>query len=100
MPPTSATVEEDFEEVGLDEPKPQPQPRKRGFFAKFADAGHDNANSTSGAVGSSGIPSSSSNQGPVSRLLMTGRKRGQSGQGAELGNLDHPAKNTADERND
>ncbi|KAI0124671.1 hypothetical protein BJ170DRAFT_469490 [Xylariales sp. AK1849] len=72
------TPEEGFEDVGLnDESKQQPQqaPKKRGFFAKFADSQEPNAHSH--------------NQG-MSRFI-PGRKRAQSGgQGAELGNMDRP----------
>lgn len=74
--PTS-TVEEAFEDVGLDDQKQQqqsPHPRKRGFFSKFSDEKEKDAAA----------------QGPVSRFLNTGRKRGQSGQGSELGNMDQP----------
>lgn len=73
------TVEEAFEDVGLDDQKQQqqpqsPHPRKRGFFSKFSDEKEKDA----------------ATQGPVSRFLNTGRKRGQSGQGAELGDMDQP----------
>jgi hypothetical protein len=75
-PPTPE--EEDFEEVGLEDQKSQvqaqQQQRKRGFFSKFSDTqdkGDKDAN----------------NQ-PMSRFL-PGRKRGQSGQGAELGSIEH-----------
>ncbi|KAF4124034.1 LOW QUALITY PROTEIN: hypothetical protein GMORB2_5750 [Geosmithia morbida] len=72
----AATVEEDFEEVGLDDQKQQQQQaKKRGFFSKL---GVDNQESSSSTSSSSPAP------GPVSRFLMTGRKRGHSGQGAEL----------------
>ena len=74
------TAEECFEDVGLDDHKQQP--RKRGFFAKFGD--------TQDKDGHLAEPS------PVSRFLMPGRKRGQSGQGSELGNMDRPQ--TADGR--
>ena len=74
--PTS-TVEEAFEDVGLDDQKQQQSSvhtRKRGFFSKFSDEKDKDA----------------ATQGPVSRFLNTGRKRGQSGQGAELGNMEQP----------
>ncbi|KAM3435707.1 hypothetical protein MY4824_004723 [Beauveria thailandica] len=75
-----ATLEENFEDVGLDDGKQQP--RKRGFFAKLTD-GQDKDSS----------PSS------IPRFLMGGRKRGQSGQGAELGIVDHVRKPaTSEER--
>jgi hypothetical protein len=69
------TAEEPFEDVGLDDQKHHQQqgsaqqPRKRGFFSKFSD---------------------SQEKESVSRFLIPGRKRGQSGQGAELGSMDHP----------
>ncbi|KAF1736671.1 hypothetical protein CRV24_002281 [Beauveria bassiana] len=75
-----ATLEENFEDVGLDDGKQQP--RKRGFFAKLTD-GQDKDSS----------PSS------IPRFLMGGRKRGHSGQGAELGIVDHVRKPaTSEER--
>ncbi|KAJ2965357.1 hypothetical protein NQ176_g10658 [Zarea fungicola] len=66
-----ATPEESFEDVGLDDGKQQP--RKRGFFAKLTD----------------GQDKDSSAPSTMPRFLMGGRKRGQSGQGAELGSVDH-----------
>lgn len=65
------TAEEGFEDVGLDDHKQQPQHRKRGFFSKFSETQEKHP----------------SDQQGVSRFL-TGRKRGQSGQGAELGNIE------------
>lgn len=64
------TAEEAFEDVGLEDQKQQP--RKRGFFSKLTDT--QDKDSTS--------------QPNVSRFLMPGRKRAQSGQGAELGPID------------
>lgn len=69
------TAEEPFEDVGLDDQKHHQQQgsaqqsRKRGFFSKFSDGQEKES---------------------VSRFLIPGRKRGQSGQGAELGSMDHP----------
>lgn len=68
------TAEETFEDVGLDDQKLNSQvvaqqQRKRGFFSKF---------------------SNDQDKESVSRFLMPGRKRGQSGTGAELGPMDHP----------
>ncbi|KAJ9130623.1 hypothetical protein NKR23_g12106 [Pleurostoma richardsiae] len=70
------TAEEGFEDVGLnDEAKQHPQqPKKRGFFSKFSDGVHQEAGP--------------GNATPVSRFLIPGRKRGQSGQGAELGSIE------------
>lgn len=74
------TAEEGFEDVGLEDHKQQP--RKRGFFSKFSDTPDKDVNG----------------QPAVSRFLMPGRKRGQSGQGAELGNIDqHRAINAVDD---
>lgn len=75
------TAEEGFEDVGLDDhkyqpqqqPAPQAQPQKRGFFSKFSDSRDRDASSN---------PS-------VSRFLMHGRKRAQSGQGSELTPMDN-----------
>lgn len=66
------TAEEGFEDVGLDDHKQQPL-RKRGFFSKFSETQDKDFAS----------------QPSMSRFL-PGRKRGQSGQGAELGNMDQP----------
>lgn len=70
------TQEEDkFEDVNIDDPKPLPQ-KKRGIFARMLDSDdHTDAN---------GRPPSSQEKTGVWNTL-TGRKRGQSGQGSELG---------------
>jgi hypothetical protein len=70
----SPMVEETFEDVGLDDNKQQLQQRKRGFFSKFTDAPEKDPNQPSA----------------MSRFHMPGRKRGQSGQGAELGAIPLP----------
>lgn len=75
------TYEERFEDVGLDDHKQQQQqppvhqvqPQKRGFFSKFSDSRDKDPSSN---------PS-------VSRFLMHGRKRAQSGQGSELTPMDN-----------
>jgi hypothetical protein len=75
------TAEEGFEDVGLDDhkyqqqqqPAQQAQPQKRGFFSKFSDSRDRDPSSN---------PS-------VSRFLMHGRKRAQSGQGSELTPMDN-----------
>ncbi|CAN8098971.1 unnamed protein product [Discula destructiva] len=79
---------EGFEDVGLneDEEKPQmytqqapPQPKKRGFFAKFSDLN----NQENGRVSPTMSPSPT-----ASRFsLLPGRKRAQSNQGSELGQV-------------
>ncbi|KAM4055097.1 hypothetical protein HRG_005906 [Hirsutella rhossiliensis] len=67
------TPEESFEDIGLDDNKQQ-QPRKRGFFSKFGEPADRDATGQPG----------------VSRFLVHGRKRGQSGQGSELGQIERP----------
>lgn len=73
------TSEEIFEDVGLEEESKQQPPKKRGIFARFGD------NTESTASGDGPRPSSS-HRG----FHLPGRKRGQSGQGAELGNISRP----------
>ncbi|KAF2722837.1 hypothetical protein K431DRAFT_221350 [Polychaeton citri CBS 116435] len=72
--PVPSTKEEDMEDVNLEEPKPQqPQHRKKGLFSRLTDS-HE----------------PSSDQRPPSSGSwhhFSGRKRGQSGQGAELGSM-------------
>lgn len=70
------TAEEPFEDVGLDDEAKQQPPKKRGIFARFGD-NSDTTNPTDGSR------PSSSHRG----FHLPGRKRGQSGQGAELGNI-------------
>jgi hypothetical protein len=73
------TDEEAFEDVGLNDEAKQP-PKKRGIFSRFGD------NSETMATSDTSRPSSS-HRG----FHLPGRKRGQSGQGAELGNIDRSA---------
>ncbi|GAO15559.1 hypothetical protein UVI_02020320 [Ustilaginoidea virens] len=63
-------ADEGFEDIGLDDQKQQA--RKRGFFAKLTES------------------QDASGQPTVSRFLMPGRKRGHSGQGAELNPMNRP----------
>ena len=76
--------EEAFEDIGLDgdakakdDPK-QGHAKRRGLFARFGDQQSD-----SQTAGDAPRPSSS-HRG----FHLPGRKRGQSGQGSELGNMD------------
>lgn len=89
-----ATAEEsNFEDVGLNDENSRIHPKKRGFFAKFAsDENNNDAAAAAPANGASSSPLTPPPQqqqqhtgGIASRLLGAGRKRGQSGQGAELG---------------
>ena len=79
------TDEEAFEDVGLNDEAKQPQ-KKRGIFSRFGD------NNENAATSDTSRPSSS-HRG----FHLPGRKRGQSGQGAELGNIDRPANEGIDD---
>jgi len=72
------TQEEDkFEDVNIDDPKPAPQ-KKKGIFARMLDSNDDSE--------SNGRPVSSQEKMEKTPWHhLTSRKRGQSGQGAELG---------------
>ncbi|KAK1710137.1 hypothetical protein BDP67DRAFT_408290 [Colletotrichum lupini] len=77
------TADEGFEDVGLDDQKHQQQQhhqssRMRGLFSRFGDSDHKE-------------PSANSTNSSVTRFLNgAGRKRGQSGQGSELGTIERP----------
>ncbi|KAK6212855.1 hypothetical protein QIS74_08857 [Colletotrichum tabaci] len=73
------TADEGFEDVGLDDQKHQHQQgRMRGLFSRFGDSDHKE-------------PSANSPNLSVTRFLSgAGRKRGQSGQGSELGTIERP----------
>ncbi|OLN95941.1 hypothetical protein CCHL11_05041 [Colletotrichum chlorophyti] len=72
------TADEAFEDVGLEDHKHQQPNRKRGLFSRFGDSDHKE-------------PSASSPNSSVTRFLTgAGRKRGQSGQGSELGTIERP----------
>ncbi|KAJ9627900.1 hypothetical protein H2203_003119 [Taxawa tesnikishii (nom. ined.)] len=73
--PQPPTAEEGFEDVGLND---DPKPKKRGFLSRLTD-------SDGPATGTDSRPTSSHHG-----FHFTGRKRGQSGQGAELGNMKRP----------
>lgn len=80
MNPVEAQPEDQFEDVGLNDEVSKP--KKRSFFPRFGD-------STEAA--SAPVESSRPNSGYHVRDFL-GRKRGQSGQGAELGAI--PANTT------
>lgn len=94
------TAEEWFEDVGLnDEQKAAAQQaqqqhqlpvKKRGFFSKFGSEHPAAEPQAQTPPGTNNQGSSSSAQTTVSRFLISGRKRGQSGQGAELGQIERP----------
>lgn len=83
MPIVPPTKEEDFEDVGLDDPKPQ-QPKKRGLFARLTDAATEHQ-AAAGAEATTASPRPNSSHERGAWHHFGGRKRGQSGQGAELG---------------
>ncbi|KAK0718789.1 hypothetical protein B0T21DRAFT_414825 [Apiosordaria backusii] len=102
------TPEEGFEEVGLgddskttagqqQQQQQQEQqtgqvpalPRKKGFFAKFGSEHHENGDGGSGVSGG-GAAATTTTTSTWSFLPGAGRKRGQSGQGAELGAMPFP----------
>jgi hypothetical protein len=75
-----ATEEEGFEDVGLND---EAKPKKRTFLSRFGESASDNAtNSTE--------PTAPAHHG-FHLPGITGRKRGQSGKGAELGTIERPA---------
>ncbi len=79
------TEEEVFEEVGLND-ESKLLPKKKGIFSRFGDS-HES-------------PSSAENSRPSSShrgFHLPGRKRGQSGQGAELGKIDQIPKKAEDD---
>ena len=82
--PDPTEEEEIFEDVGLDgDTKPKEDPKqqhakKRGIFSRFGDQNPESQTSPDAPR------PSSSHRG----FHLPGRKRGQSGQGAELGNID------------
>lgn len=83
--PRKSAEEEGFEDVGLNDEAKQP-PKKRGIFARFGD------NVDNQTTGDSARPSSS-HRG----FHLPGRKRGQSGQGAELGSIQRPTTDGGEE---
>lgn len=87
--PQHPTVEESgFEDVGLnDEQSNKQQQRKRGLFSRFGDNASDSQNNQNSTTANGGGTAPTN---AVSRFLLPGRKRGQSGQGSELGNMERP----------
>lgn len=84
VPPQTQEEEvvDKFEDVAIDDPKPPPPQKKRGILARIVD-------STGGDHDSGTRPTSSheSNNKSSAWHHFGGRKRGQSGQGAELGSI-------------
>ena len=75
------TDEEGFEDVGLNDERKE-APKRKGIFSRFGDSSEPQTN------GDAPRPTSS-HRG----FHLPGRKRGQSGQGAELGNIEQPVVN-------
>lgn len=72
QPQTNSLDEETFEDVGLND---EVKPKKRSLFARFAGDNNESSNQEERPTSSHG------------RFHLPGRKRGQSGQGAELGSI-------------
>ena len=66
-----------FEDVGLNDDI-KPPPKKKGIFSRFGDSSTEQPKDGDVVRPASGH----------SRFHLPGRKRGQSGQGSELGNID------------
>lgn len=79
-PLPEAQLEDKFEDVGLNDEVPG-KPKKRSLFSRSSDVSSNTADA--GAVGSDAARQPSSHFGAH---LFT-RKRGQSGQGSELGSI-------------
>jgi len=77
----NAPVDEGFEEVGLHD---EIKPKKRGLFARFGDSAE-----------STPTPSEARPMPSHHNFLFNGRKRGQSGQGAELRHIPRPSSRNA-----
>lgn len=77
------TDEEGFEDVGLND---EVKPKKKGLFSRFTNDAPESPVSTDGSR------PNSSHYG----FHIPGRKRGASGQGAELGNIDRPTTDGGD----
>ena len=97
MEPPVQGDEDAFEDVGLNDEAKQNHHnnnKKRGLFARFGE--NNNAQSTE-VTGDAARPGSS-HRG----FHIPGRKRGQSGQGAELGTMDRsvPKRDTNNNNND
>ncbi len=78
-PAVPATAEEsNFEDVGLNDEnsKPQNQPKKRSFFKFGSDENEAPVNA---------VQQPQAQHAGIASRLLGGRRRGQSGQGAELG---------------
>lgn len=84
--PTTAVEESNFEDVGLNDEnsRPQNQPKKRSFFSKFG-SDESSTEATPAVQAHQQTQQTTQHAGIASRLLGGSRKRGQSGQGAELG---------------
>lgn len=73
--PQATAEEEMFEDVGLQD---EPRPKKKSFLSRFGESASDGP-STTGETSKSHF-----------NLHLPGRKRGHSGQGAELGSIERP----------
>lgn len=75
------TQEEDrFEDINIDDPKPVQPPKKRGILSRIVDGGDHSDHAAAARP-------TSSQENKSAWHHFGGRKRGQSGQGAELGSI-------------
>lgn len=106
LSPELPAADESFEDVGLDDKHQQQrghpqtaqqqtqQHRRRGFFSKFSEHDREQQAPAGGnQAAAAPVPAATT----VSRFLMPGRKRGQSGSGmgAEMGAIERPATATS-----
>ena len=78
--------EEQFKDIGLNDDEVKPPPKKKGVFSRFGDLNFANSSDSQSSTGSR-ISS------PFG-FHLPGRKRGQSGAGAELGTVNPPSVET------
>ena len=81
------TDEEGFEDVGLND---EAKPKKKGIFSRFGDTSEPASNDENSRP-------SSSHRGFHIPSHIPGRKRGQSGQGAELNSMDRKKADPGDD---
>ncbi|KAI9674769.1 MAG: hypothetical protein M1817_001673 [Caeruleum heppii] len=81
-----------FEDVGLNDDVPNPggKPKKKSLFARFGDSSSSSPSADGTASASHATAGQPSTGGGGFGFHFSGRKRGQSGQGAELGKMERP----------
>ena len=74
-------------DIGVDAKPAPPQQKRRGLFSRFGDGGQTAAERPTSSSGGEPLAAVKASGGWTSHLPGSGRKRGQSGQGSELGSL-------------